>query len=65
MKLVFTDKSKDAMEKHEELWNKIINLIRSITNKSSNYDEKYMKIRLNANGDLPLKKTLQNYEGNK
>ena len=53
------------MEKHEELWNKIINLIRSITNKSSNYDEKYMKIRLNANGDLPLKKTLQNCEGNK
>ena len=65
MKLVFTDKSKDAMEKHEELWNKIINLIRSITNKSSNYDEKYIKIRLNASGDLPLKKTLQNCEGNK
>ena len=55
LKLAFTDKSKDAMEKHEELRNKIRNLVRSITNNSSNYDEKYMKIRINANGDLPLK----------
>ena len=28
--LVFTDKSKDAMTKHEELWNKIRNSITNI-----------------------------------
>ena len=40
------------MTKHEELWNKIRNSIRSITNNSDNYDEKYMKIRFNADSDL-------------
>ena len=42
------------MTKHEELWNKIINSIRSITNNLDNYDEKYMKIRFNADSDLLL-----------
>ena len=44
--LVFTDKSKDALKKHEELWNKIKTFIRSLTNNSGNYDEKYMKLDL-------------------
>ena len=34
-------------------------LIRSITNNSDNYDEKYMKIKLNSDDDLRLKKTLE------
>ena len=33
--LVFTDKSKGAMKKHEELWNKIRTFIRSLTNNSA------------------------------
>ena len=44
------------MTKHEELWNKIRNSIRSITNNSDNY-EKYMKIRFNADSDLLLRTT--------
>ena len=36
--LAFTDKSKDTMTKHEELWSKIRNSISSITNNSDNYD---------------------------
>ena len=38
--LFSTDESKDTIKKYEELWNKIRDLIRSITNNSDNYDEK-------------------------
>ena len=34
---------KAKKKKHEELWIKIRDLIRSVTNKSDDYDEKYMK----------------------
>ena len=59
MKLVLTDESKYILEKYEELWNKIKNFIRSKTNNSDDYDEKYMKIKFNSDDDLPLKKTLE------
>ena len=36
--LVPTDESKDTLKKHEELWNKIRDLARSITNNSDNED---------------------------
>ena len=45
--LVPTDESKDTGKKYQELWSKIGDLIRSITNNSDNYDEKYMNIKLN------------------
>ena len=45
--LVPTDESKDTRKKYQELWSKIGDLIRSITNNSDNYDEKYMNIKLN------------------
>ena len=59
MKLVPTDESKDIIKKYEERWNKIWDFIRSITNNSDNYDEKYTKIKFNSNDDLPLKTTLE------
>ena len=34
--LVSTDESKDTLQKYEELWNKIRNLIISTTNNSDN-----------------------------
>ena len=37
-----TDESKDTFKKYEELWSKIRDLVRSITNNSDKYDEKYM-----------------------
>ena len=46
-------------KKYEEQLNKMRDLIRSITNNSDNYDEKYMKIKLNSDDDLRLKKTLE------
>ena len=52
--LVLTDESKYTLKKYEELWNKIRDLIRSITNNSDNYSKNHMKIKLNSDDDLPL-----------
>ena len=38
---------------------KIRDLIRSITKNSDHYDEKYMKIKFNSDGELPLNKTIE------
>ena len=54
--LVPTNGSKEKIKRYEELWNKIRDLIRSITKTSDDYDEKYMKIKLNSEDELPLKK---------
>ena len=53
------NKSKDALKKYEELWTKIRHIIRSTTNNLDKFNEKYMKIKLNSDDDLPLNKTLE------
>ena len=55
--LVPTDESKEIMKKCEELWTKIKDLIRLGTDNSNEYDEKYMKIKFNLDGDLPNTRT--------
>ena len=45
--LVPTNESNEIIKKYEELWNKIRDLIRSITENSDDYDKKYMKIKVN------------------
>ena len=57
LRLVPTNESKERMRKYEELWSKIRD-IRSTTNKSDNWDEKYMKIKFYSDDDLPQNKTL-------
>ena len=52
-------KAKKKLKKHEELWIKIRDLIRSITKNLDGYDEKYMKIKFNSDNELPLKKTIE------
>ena len=42
--LVPTNKNNEKAKKYEELWSKIKDLIRSITKKSSDYDEKYIEL---------------------
>ena len=42
-----------------EPWTSTRDLNRSNTSSSDNYYEKYMKIRLNLDDDLPLQKTLK------
>ena len=54
-------KAKTHQKKYKELWNKIRDLIRSITNNSDNYNEKYMKMKFNSNDDSALKKTLEHH----
>ena len=57
--LVLTDESKDTLKKYEEMLSKFKDLIRSITNNSENYDEKYMKIKFNSDDDLPVNEMLE------
>ena len=47
--------------KKKDQKNKIKDLIRSITNNSDNFDEKYMKIKFDTDDYLPLKKALELY----
>ena len=57
--LVLTNESKVKVKKYEELWNKIRDLIRSVTKNSDDYYEKYMKIKFNSDDKLPLNKTIE------
>ena len=53
-------KAKTKIKKYEELWikNKVTN---SVTKKSDDYDydEKYIKIKLNSDDESPLNKTVE------
>ena len=44
---------------YTELWDKIKDLSRPITNISGDYDEKYIKIQFNSDDNLPLYKVLK------
>ena len=56
--LVPTNESTEKIRKHEELWIKIRNLIRSVT-KKDDYDEKYIKIKLDSDDKLPPNKMIE------
>ena len=56
--LVPTNKTKEIIQKDEEMWSKIRDLIGSITKNSDDYDESYMKIKFNSDDKLPLNKTV-------
>ena len=49
-------KAKKIFWKYKELWIKIRASMRSTTKNLSDYDGKYMKIRFNTDGELPLNK---------
>ena len=57
--LVSTDKNKETLKKYTKLWDKIKDLINTVTNTSGDYDEKYMKIKFNSGNNLPLNKVLK------
>ena len=57
--LVPTNESKEKIKRYEELWTKIRGLIRSITKNSDDCDEKYIKIKFNSDGELPLNKMIE------
>ena len=57
--LVRTNESKVKYKKYGELWSEIIDLIRSITKKSDDYDENYIKIKFDSDDNLPLNETIE------
>ena len=59
--LVPTNESKEKINKYEELWIKITDLIKSVTKKSEDYDhdEQYIKIDFNSDNELPQIKTIE------
>ena len=52
--LVPTNETKEKIKKYEELWIKIRDVIRSITEKWDNYNEKYIKIKFDSDDNWPL-----------
>ena len=56
--LIPTNESKEKIKKYRALRNKIKNLIRIITKKSNDYDEKYMKIKFGTDDELTLNKMI-------
>ena len=52
-------KAKKVINKYEELWSKIRDLIILITKNSDDYDGEYMKIKFNSDDELPLNKTIE------
>ena len=50
---------KEIIKVYEKLWSKIRDLIRSITKSPDDYDEKYMKIKINSDDELPLNKIIE------
>ena len=56
--LVAANDSKDRIKKYEELWIKITDLITLVTKKADDYDEKFIKIKLDSDDTSPLNKTI-------
>ena len=57
--LVPTKEIKEKIEKYKEMQNKIRDLIRSVTKKSDDYDEKFIKMKLDSDDKLRLNKTIE------
>ena len=57
--LVPANESNEKIKRYEELWSKIRDLIRSVTENSDDYDEKYIKIKFNSDDELFLNKTIE------
>ena len=55
--LVPTNDINLKIKEFEELWSQMRYLIKPVTKKSDDYDEKYMKIKFDSNNELPLNKT--------
>ena len=59
IEVVFSGKNKDTLKKYIDLWDKIKDLIRSITITLGDHGEKYMKTKFNSDDNLPLNKILK------
>ena len=59
--LVPANESIEKINKYEELWSKVRDLIMSITKNSDEYEETYMKRKFNSDDKLPLNNTIEIY----
>ena len=50
--LLFIDEKKETLKKYEELWDKISDIIRLISNSSDEFHKKYMQIKFNSGDHL-------------
>ena len=57
--MVPTNESDDKIQKYEELWIKIRDSFRSVTENSDDYDEKNMRIKFHTDDKLPLNEILK------
>ena len=62
--LIPTNESKEKIKTYEELWIKIRDLISSVTKNSDDYDQIYIKTKLNSDDKLPLKNDRNSCYGN-
>ena len=57
--VVAANDSKDRIKNYEELWIKITDLIMLVTKKADDYDEKFIKIKLDSDDILSLNKMIK------
>ena len=59
MNIALTDRNSEVLRKYSEVWNGVKNCIEKANNTElGEYDEDYMKIKFNSDGDIPLNKQL-------
>ena len=59
MNIASTDRNTEVLKKYAEVWSRIKDCIRKISNSElGEYDKDYMKIKFNSDDDVPLNKEL-------
>ena len=56
-----TDENKELLKKYNDVWDWIKNKIEEVSSDEYDYEKGYIKIKLNSDNDLPLKKPLKSY----
>ena len=51
-----TDENKELLKKYNDVFNGIIEKIKKISGDECDYEKNYMKIKLNSDDNLPLRK---------
>ena len=54
-----TDENKELLKKYNDVFNRIRNKIKEVSNDECDYEKDYMKIKFNSDDDLPLNKPLK------
>ena len=54
-----TDETKELLKKYNDVWNRIKDKIKEVSNDKYDYEKDYMKIKFNCDDDLPLNKPLK------